>query len=189
MEALAEMSSIRAICSVSKATDSQMDNLLVEARSSSVLVVEDNQPVGIFTKRDVVRLSAQKRNLDNLAIRHVMAHSVVTLYESELTDLFFAVNLLQHHRIHHLPVVDEQNQLVGLLTHESLRQKSRPVDLFRLRLVNEVMTRRVIYADHHVSIFAIARLMAGNRVISIMIVQTQQCRKIPVGIVSERDIV
>jgi CBS domain-containing protein len=162
MEALAEMSSIRAICSVSKATDSQMDNLLVEARSSSALVVEDNQPVGIFTKRDVVRLSAQKRNLDNLAIRHVMAHPVVTFYESELTDLFFAVNLLQHHRIRHLPVVDEQNQLVGLLTHESLRQKSRPVDLFRLRLVNEVMTRRVISADHHVSIFAIARLMAGN---------------------------
>jgi CBS domain-containing protein len=65
-------------------------------------------------------------------------------------------------------VVDEQNQLVGLLTHESFRQKSRPVDLFRLRFVNEVMTRRVICADHDVSIFAIARLMAGNRVSSIM---------------------
>lgn len=111
------------------------------------------------------------------------------MYESEFTDLFFAVNLLQHHRIRHLPVVDEQNQLVGLLTHESLRQKSRPVDLLRLRLVNEVMTRRVICAAHHVSILAIARLMAENRVSSVMIVQTQQSRKIPVGIVSGRDIV
>ncbi len=50
-----------------------MDNLLVEARSSSLLVVEDNQPVGIFTERDVVRLGPQKRNLDNLTIRNVMA--------------------------------------------------------------------------------------------------------------------
>lgn len=189
MEAIAQMSGVRAVCSVSQATDSQMNSLLMEARSSCVLVVKDNQPVGIFTERDVVRLSAQKRNLDNLAIRDVMAHPVVTLRESEFTDLFFAVNLLQHHRIRHLPVVDEQNQLVGLLTHESLRQKSRPVDLLRLRLVNEVMTKKVICAAPHVSILAIARLMAENRVSSVMIVQTQESGQIPIGIVTERDIV
>ncbi|MBD2295689.1 GAF domain-containing protein [Anabaena sphaerica FACHB-251] len=189
MEAIAQMSGVRAVCSVSQTTDSQLVNLLIEARSSCVLVVENNQPVGIFTERDVVRLSAQQQNLDKLAIREVMVHPVVTLRESEFTDLFFAVNLLQHHRIRHLPVVDEQNQLVGLLTHESLRQKSRTVDLLRLRLVNEVMTRNVIYAAPDISVLAIARLMAENRVSSVMIVKRQGSLKIPLGIVTERDLV
>ncbi|TAF07281.1 MAG: CBS domain-containing protein [Nostocales cyanobacterium] len=188
-EAIAQMSGVRAVCSVYQTTDNQLERLLIEARSSCVLVVENNQPVGIFTERDVVRLSAEKRNLENLAIGDVMTHSIVTLHESEFTDLFFAINVLQHHRIRHLPVVDEQNQLVGLLTHESLRQKSRPVDLLRLRLVNEVMTTKVIFAVADVSILAIARLMAENRVSSVMIVQTEASLTIPIGIVTERDIV
>jgi PAS domain S-box-containing protein len=189
MAAIAQMSGVRSVCSVSQTTDSQLDKLQIEARSSCVIVVENNQPIGIFTERDVVRLSAQKRNLDNLTMSDVMTHPVLTLRESEFTDFFFAVNLLQHHRIRHLPVVDEQNQLVGILTHESLRQKSRPVDLLRLRLVNEVMTRNVICATPDISILAIARLMAENRISSVMIVETQESLTIPVGIVTERDIV
>ncbi|AFZ57995.1 GAF domain-containing protein [Anabaena cylindrica FACHB-243] len=189
VEAIAQMSGVRSVCSVSQNTDSKQESLLAEARSSCVVVVENNQPIGIFTERDVVRLSAQRRKLNNLAIRDVMAYPLVTLYESEFTDLFFAINLLQHHKIRHLPVIDEQNQLVGLLTHESLRQKSRPVDLLRLRLVSEVMTTKVICAAPHISILMIARLMAENRISSVVIVQTQASLIIPIGIVTERDIV
>lgn len=189
IEAIAQMSGIRSVCSVFQTPDKTLESSLIEARSSCVLVVKNNQSVGIFTERDVVRLSAQKRDLENLAIGDVMAHPVVTLRESEFTDVFFAVNLLQHHHIRHLPVVDEQNQLVGMLTHESLWQKSRPVDLLRLRLVSEVMTRNVICAAGYVSVLAIARLMAENRISSVIIVETQESLKIPVGIVTERDIV
>ncbi|MDD1416001.1 GAF domain-containing protein, partial [Dolichospermum sp. ST_con] len=188
-EAIAQMSGVRGVCSVTQTTDNQQDKLQIEARSSCVLVVENNQPVGIFTERDVVRLSAQKRDLANLAIGDVMNHPVVTLRESQFTDLFFAINLLQHHHIRHLPVVDDQNQLVGMLTHESLRQTSRPADLLQLRLVNEVMTTKVICAVADVSILAIACLMAENRVSSVMIVQTRASLTIPIGILTERDIV
>ncbi|MEO3704332.1 CBS domain-containing protein [Trichormus azollae] len=88
IKTLAKMSGIRAICSVSKATDSQTDNLLVEVRSNCVLVVEDNQPVGIFTERDVVRLGAQKRNLDNLTIRNVMARLLSPCMSQNLLTSF-----------------------------------------------------------------------------------------------------
>ncbi|MCX5964900.1 MAG: GAF domain-containing protein [Cyanobacteria bacterium] len=188
-EAIAQMSGVRGVCSVGQTTGNQQDKLQIEARSSCVLVVENNQLVGIFTERDVVRLSTQKRDLANLAIGDVMNHPVVTLRESQFTDLFFAINLLQHHHIRHLPVVDDQNQLVGMVTHESLRQTSRPTDLLQLRLVNEVMTTKVICAVADVSILAIARLMAENRVSSVMIVQTRASLTIPIGILTERDIV
>ncbi|MFE4105736.1 PAS domain S-box protein [Almyronema epifaneia] len=92
------------------------------APSSCVLVVENRQVIGILTEPDVVRLVAQQQPLDGLAIRQVMTQPVVTLRESAFTDLFAAIDLLQQHKIRHLPLLDEQNQLAGLVTDESLRQ-------------------------------------------------------------------
>ena len=180
---------VQAVCSVPQTTDNHLEHLQIQARSSCVLIVENNRPVGIFTEQNVVELSTQKPNLENLALHDVMIHPVITLQESKFTDLFFALNLLQHHRIRHLPLVDEENQLVGLLTYESLRQILRPVDLLRLRLVHEVMTTNVLCAPANVSILAIARLMAENQVSSVMIVETQASLTIPLGMVTERDIV
>ncbi|MFN6034044.1 MAG: GAF domain-containing protein [Dolichospermum sp.] len=180
---------VPAVCSIPQTANNYLEHLQIQACCSCVLIVENNRPVGIFTQQDVVELSTQKPNLEDLALREVMTHPVITLQESKFTDLFFTLNLLQHHRIRHLPLVDEENQLVGLLTYESLRQILRPVDLLRLRLVHEVMTTNVLYAPANVSILAIARLMAENQVSSVMIVETQASLTIPLGMVTEHDIV
>lgn len=122
----------------------------------------------------------------------VMAHPLVTLHESALTDLFLAVNLIQQFRIRHLPILDEQDCLVGMVTHESLRQVSRPIDLMRLRLVSEVMTGDVVCAASDRSMLAVAQLMATQNVSSVIIVEAignETSLRRPVGIVTERDIV
>ena len=180
---------VPAVCSIPQTANNYLEHLQIQACCSCVLIVENNRPVGIFTQQDVVEISAQRPNLEDLALREVMTHPVITLQESKFTDLFFTLNLLQHHRIRHLPLVDEENQLVGLLTYESLRQILRPVDLLRLRLVHEVMTANVLCAPANVSILAIARLMAENQVSSVMIVETQASLTIPLGMVTEHDIV
>ncbi|MDB9492035.1 PAS domain-containing protein [Dolichospermum circinale CS-534/05] len=180
---------VPAVCSIPQTANNYLEHLQIQACCSCVLIVENNRPVGIFTQQDVVELSIQKPNLEDLALREVMTHPVITLQESKFTDLFFTLNLLQHHRIRHLPLVDEENQLVGLLTYESLRQILRPVDLLRLRLVHEVMTTNVLCAPANVSILAIARLMAENQVSSVMIVETPASLTIPLGMVTEHDIV
>jgi CBS-domain-containing membrane protein len=82
---------------------------------------------------------------------------VITFQEADFTDLFSAVNLLLQHRIRHMPVLDHTGQLLGVITHESLRQLARPVDLLRLRLVSEVMTADVIWAEPSSSMLAILR--------------------------------
>ncbi|MEH2415800.1 GAF domain-containing protein [Nostoc sp.] len=185
MDAIAQMIS-------AKTADGQLDQLYLEAQSNCVLVVEDGRLLGIFTEWDVVRLSAQQRSLENLAIRGVMVHPVITLHESAFSDLFFAINLLQQHQIRYLPILDEQDRLAGLVTDESLRQISRPIDILRLRLMPEVMTSQVICATPDSSMLAIAQLMVKYAVSSVMIVQTSsqaEPLQIPVGIVTERDIV
>jgi PAS domain S-box-containing protein len=192
MAAIADMSGIRIICSSVRAIG-QLDELHIQSRSSCISIVEDGKLVGILTARDVVRLSAERLDLANLAIRDVMSANVVTLRAADFTDIFVAINLLQQHHIRHLPVIDDLNCLVGLVTHESLQQTSGPVDLFRLRIVAEVMTTAVVCAPPDVSMLEIVRLMAQHRVGSVAIVEPmdrgQNPLQIPVGIVTELDVV
>ncbi|OUC16398.1 MAG: hypothetical protein B0A82_01820 [Alkalinema sp. CACIAM 70d] len=194
MAAIGEMSGVRARCATARDYDHTLDELHLEARSSCVLVVEDKQLLGILTERDVVKLTAQQQPIDTLTLREVMTRDVITLQESAFTDLFLAINLLHTHHIRHLPVLDDQKHLIGLLTHESLRQTSRPIDLLRLRLVSEVMTTEVICAAPDTTILEIACLMTRHHISSVVITQTQvTLNQHPfqqaIGIVTERDLV
>ncbi|WP_271255080.1 PAS domain S-box protein [Pseudanabaena sp. Chao 1811] len=194
IDAIAEMTRERSHCHTSFST-AHIDEHLTEVRSSCVLVVEDDKFIGILTERDIVRLSGQQIPLDQLRIRDVMVHPVVSLRESNFTDVLLTINLLQQHHIRHLPIVDEQDRLVGLITHESLRQSFKPMNLLRLRPVADVMTSNVICAAPHSSMLEIAQQMTKYKVSCIMLVEplnapsggkSLQC---PVGMVTERDLV
>ncbi len=187
--AISMMSKMRSVCEATRTMADQVATMQLEARSSCVLVLREKQVVGIITERDIVRLTAQKHSLDNLLVRDVMTYPVVTLNESNFPDLFFVVNLLQKYRIRHIPILDDQNHLVGLLTHESLRQTASPEDILRSRTVAEVMTRKVVCAEADSSILTITQLMFEHHVSSVLIVRPEEQTQIPLGIVTERDIV
>jgi len=165
--------------------------------SSCVVVVDSNQIVGIVTERDIVRLSAQDQPFAHLRVAEVMTQPVVTLKESELTDIFNTLSFLQQRRLRHLPIVDDQERLIGLISYESLQKLTRPVDLMRLRLVGEVMAGDVITAAADRTLLEIAQFLAQHRISCVIITEcdgnpdaapdaTQQR---PLGIITERDIV
>ena len=120
-EAIALMSQIHIRGGSPQTRDPSLDELQDAVRSSCVLVVENEQLLGILTERDIVRLSDRQPSLDNLIVRGEMASPVVSLRESDFTDIFSAANLLQQ-QIHPVPLLDDQDRVVGLLTHESLWQ-------------------------------------------------------------------
>jgi PAS domain S-box-containing protein len=192
-DAITEMTRERSHCHTS--FTNHIDEHLIEARSSCVLVVEDDQFIGIVTERDIVRLSGQQIPLDQLRIRDVMVHPVISLRESNFTDVLLTINLLQQHHIRHLPIVDEQDRLVGLITHESLRQIFRPMNLLRLRTVADVMTSNVVCAAPHSSMLEIAQQMTKYKVSCIILVEplkdpsSGKSLQRPVGMVTERDLV
>ncbi len=99
------------------------------AHSSCVIVLKNERVAGILTGQDVVRLSAQQRSLDSLTMRQVMQSSVVTLRQSAFTDWSTAIELFEKHSIRHLPLLDEADRLVGLVTDESLQQALNPLAL------------------------------------------------------------
>ncbi len=196
-DAIAQMTNERSQCNVYTGLN-PIDEQHAELRSSCVLVVEDGHVIGILTERDIVKLSAKYISLDHLIIRDVMASPVFTLNEANFTDILQTVNLLQQHHIRHLPIIDDQNCVVGLITHESLRQIFKPVNLLRLRIVADVMTQDVICATPTSSMLEIAKLLAKNHVSCVIIVEpispqaqnlSEHLLQRPVGLVTERDLV
>ncbi len=117
--------------------------------TSCVLIVEENRILGILTDRDVVRLIAQPVALADLLIVDVMTHPVITLDEEEFTNLSVAIDLLCQNNIRHLPLLDRHGCLIGLLTRDSLQQRSHPNELWReqiSKLEQELADRQIAQA-------------------------------------------
>ncbi|MBD2292917.1 PAS domain S-box protein [Anabaena sphaerica FACHB-251] len=187
-EAILQMSAARGSCSLADDTTLDRERFLAEARASCVLVVDGTKVLGIFTQRDVVRLSANGYQLTEKSVADVMAYPVIALRQSDFTDIFAVLTLFKLHHIRHLPIVDDNDQLIGLVTHESLRQMLRPIDLLRSRLVSEVMTTNMVYTSSTTSVLDLTRLMSENQVSSVVIVADDDETR-AIGIVTERDIV
>lgn len=192
-EAIGLMSQARSFCVTDSSAITSIRLTQSEARSSCVIVQEDEKILGILTERDVVRLCSTPHIFDRSPVGEVMTASVRTLRESDLTDLFSIVGLLQQNHIRHLPVVNEADRLVGLVTHETLRQLLQPLDLLRLRLVKEVMASIVITAEPTEILLTIVQRLAQHRVSCVVVVEERSTPtgnlSIPVGIVTERDVV
>jgi PAS domain S-box-containing protein len=87
-----------------------------------VLVVEGASLLSIFTEEDVIKLIASGMDLSTLTMAEVMTQPVVTLRKSDSEDIFIALSLLRQHQTHYLPVLDDREQLVGIITETSLLQ-------------------------------------------------------------------
>ncbi|MEO0985831.1 MAG: PAS domain S-box protein [Cyanobacteria bacterium J06639_14] len=120
-QAIAQMSALHSHDEIPDTADKQLETLHLTVRSSCVVVVEEEHVVGILTERDVVRLSARQEPFNGLQLQQVTSSPVITLRESAFVEVSSALNLLQKHHIRHLCILDDQDQLVGLVTHESLQ--------------------------------------------------------------------
>ncbi|MEO0970366.1 MAG: CBS domain-containing protein, partial [Cyanobacteria bacterium J06639_18] len=87
-----------------------------------VLVVEGLSLVGIFTYIDIVRLAGSGINFSGLRISEVMTQQVISLKISPNHDIFTLRSLMHRHEIHHLPILDWEDKLVGIITHNNLQQ-------------------------------------------------------------------
>lgn len=188
--AIATMGAVQSNCGLTTGSSSSR-------HASCTLIVENEQVIGIFTERDIVRLTAKETKLDSLTVADVMTSPVKTLQESAFQDIFAVLFLFRRYRIRHLPIVDEQNRPIGIVTPDSIRRVLRPANLLKMRRVADVMSTNIIHALPTAPVKQLAQQMAENRVSCIVIVEVDSHattnREIqafmPIGIVTERDIV
>jgi CBS domain-containing protein len=84
-------------------------------RSVVVDISERNAAYGILTTTDIRdKIVAAGRNPANTHVREIMSGPIITA-RAEWT-LKECSQVMQQHKIHHLPVADEQDTLVGLIS-------------------------------------------------------------------------
>lgn len=82
-----------------------------------VSIDKDNKCIGIFTERDAIRLVAKNAELDQ-PLGNVMTKNIITI--SEDSSINEVRRTIQTHSIRHLPVVNQEDRLVGLLSVRAL---------------------------------------------------------------------
>jgi len=97
-------------------------NIMKEYKIGGIPVINDhNQLVGIVTNRDL----RFERNLYR-PIKEVMTKDNL-ITTNEITDFEKAADILQEHKIEKLPVIDNENKLIGLITYRDIiKIKDRP---------------------------------------------------------------
>jgi CBS domain-containing protein len=79
-----------------------------------VVVDEQRKPIGIISERDIVRLAAKSDDFFSQLVGDVMTKDVITGLPQDETRA--VANTMTEKRIRHLPIVDEQDMLIGIVS-------------------------------------------------------------------------
>jgi CBS domain-containing protein len=85
---------------------------MLEENVGSVAVCDGERLVGIFTERDVLRLTSEGPDFDGVRVGDVMTTQLVTVSPDD--DILEAARLMGERKIRHLPVLEGEN-LLGML--------------------------------------------------------------------------
>jgi CBS domain-containing protein len=93
---------------------SEVAQLMESEDIGSLPVLEGDQLAGMITDRDIVlRAVAKGKDPRGMPVREVASRELVTVYAED--DLSSALKKMASQQVRRLPVVDEENRLVGVL--------------------------------------------------------------------------
>ena len=168
-----------------------------------VVVTEEGKLKGILTERDIVRLTMNDTDLETTQVSSVMNYPVFSLTREDMTDLVIIYNLMRRHRVRHVPIVDDQKQIEGLVTISSVRKTLNSSFFLRFRQVKEVMYPQVVTVLPTDSVRAAVERLSSYNISCVVVVepeaitnsdseawgcQLSRAAQKPIGILTERDI-
>ncbi|XZO00664.1 MAG: response regulator [Microcoleus sp.] len=106
----------------------------------------DGPVLGILTERDIVQLNSIGASLKGFAIEQIMIRTVTVARESQITDIFALGSLLEKNQIGHLPIVNEVDELVGIISTQSLLQMLQDAGNSKKKAVSSVSSSQTVLA-------------------------------------------
>ncbi len=150
---------------------------------SCIIILENEKPVGIFTERDIVQFSIQcKSGMVHDEIRTQLTSPVVT--EKMDKDIFEAYRMMEDRGIRHLVVVDDENQVVGVLTLTDILDRMYNDYCSDVQTASNIMSQTPLSISTEATVPQILTVMKDHKV-SCIVVTDGDGR--PVGIFTERD--
>ena len=110
------------ICCLPGDTVDQAAQLMKDEDVGPVPVVADQQTkrlLGIVTDRDLaVKVVAEARQIAAVKVEEVMTRNPVTCHADD--DLQKAIDAMEKHQVRRIPVVDDNNQIVGIIAQADI---------------------------------------------------------------------
>lgn len=133
---------------VSLPTHTSIQNAAIkmsEAKVSSLLVVDDGQLQGILTDRDIRNRVVAKGMPFDVAISAIMTQMPQVVYTRQ--SLFDALTMMNQANIHHLPVLDDDDTPVGMVTATDLIQQQRSEPVFLMNALFKAADRESLVRE------------------------------------------
>lgn len=101
-------------------------NVMLEHDIGSVVVVDDGEVEGILTSTDFVKIVAERKPKNETPVSEYMTRDVVTTTAG--ADIADIADLMLEHAFHHVPVVDDVEGLIGIITTTDLTDYVAHID-------------------------------------------------------------
>jgi CBS domain-containing protein len=104
----------------SEETVARARNLMLRHKIGRLVLIENNKPIGIVTKKDIGRRLNQaepqwrRRPIDSIPISQVMTGALITIYPDATPKQL--AELMVENNIGGLPVVNNKNEVIGIVT-------------------------------------------------------------------------
>lgn len=190
-EAIAIMSKAQSSCTLPGLELSRNTVLMSQARASAILVVQGSELLGVFSEREALQAITSGSNLAKIQITEVMQRPAIAMTQTGGQDVFAALSLLRQLQIQHLPIVDSQGQLQGIVTPASIRHVLQLDELLKAKQLAEIGSSPVVQAPVTTSLLDLAQLMVAQPVEAVVLTEiaTNSAIPVPVGLVLQRDII
>lgn len=153
-----------------------------EHKISSIVVVDtNNQPVGIFTEHDSLRVVSQKIDF-NKTLQDVMTPNPFCIDQS--VYLHDAYMIMEEKGYRHLVVVDATNSFVGIVTEGDFLRHMGFEELGRFKSVADIITKMPLLISPDATLLATASLMQDHKADYVVLMEGKEV----LGVVTERDI-
>jgi CBS domain-containing protein len=111
-------------CVDTKSTAADAAKKMKDQNVGSVLVIEKNQLQGLVTDRAIAtKAVAEEKDPRSVPVTDIMTRNVVGCSEDD--DVFDALQTMGKNRIRRLPVVNQQSQLVGVVSMADIAEQMK----------------------------------------------------------------
>jgi CBS domain-containing protein len=107
---------------------SEAARLMKSEDVGSLPILDGETLAGVVTDRDIViRAVAEEKDPRGMPVREVASRDLVTIRPEE--DLSEALRLMASHQVRRIPVVDDDNRLVGVVAQADIAIESKDKDV------------------------------------------------------------
>lgn len=162
-------------------------NLMLRHKIGRLVIVENNRPTGMVTKKDIARRLDQaepqwrRRPIDDIPVRKVMTESLITIFP-DATPRQLA-ELMTENDISGLPVVNKKDEVIGIATKWDLIRYFAKLEL-DLKVKDLYIDPALTVHRHHTISHIIHELQANSTDRAIVLEDNDK----PVGIITNSNL-